>query len=65
MSSPLQIYRVYSFDLARKSVDADFIKAIDDDAAIAAVEAEGSGNKCEIWLGRRLVAQIDGERRQA
>ena len=27
MSTPLQVYRVYSFDLARKSVDADFIKA--------------------------------------
>jgi hypothetical protein len=65
MSTPLQIYRVYSFDSARKSVGADFIKAPDDEAAIAAVEAEGSGNKCEIWLGRRLVAQIDGERRQA
>ena len=65
MSTPLQVYRVYSFDLARKSVDADFIKAADDDAAIAAVEADGFGSKCEIWLGRRLVAQIDGERRQA
>ena len=65
MSTPLNVYRVYSFDLARKSVAADFIKAADDDAAIAAVEADGFGHKCEIWLGRRLVAQIDGERRQA
>ena len=65
MSAPLNVYRVYSYDLARKTVAADFIKAADDDAAIAAVEAEGSASKCEIWLGRRLVAQIEGERRQA
>ncbi len=65
MSTPLQVYRVYSFDQARRSVGADFIKAPDDDAAIAAVEAEGFGSKCEIWLGRRLVAALDGERRQA
>ena len=65
MSSPLNVYRVYSFDLARKTVSADFIKAADDNAAIAAVEAEATGSKCEIWLGRRLVAQIEGERRQA
>ena len=65
MSAPLNIYRVYSFDNARRSVHADFIKAADDEAAIAAVEAEGFGSKCEVWLGRRLVAELDGERCQA
>ena len=65
MSAPQEIYRVYSFDPACNSVAANFVKAENDEAAIAAVEAERFGNKCEIWLGRRLVAQIEGERRQA
>ena len=65
MSSPLKTYRVYSFDLVRKEVTADFIKAADDEQAIATAEATGFGSKCEIWDERRLVAQLEGERRQA
>ena len=65
MSAPTKTYRVYAFDLARKEVTADFIKAANDEEAVAAVEAAGFGSKCEIWDGKRLVAQIEGERRQA
>jgi len=65
MSAPLKTYRVYSFDLARKAVSADFIKAADDEQAVATAEASGFGSKCEIWDERRLVAQLEGERRQA
>ena len=65
MSSPKKTYRVYSFDLARKQVSADFIMADDDAEAIAAIQAEDFGHKCEIWHDRRLVAQLEGERRQA
>ena len=65
MSAQPIVYRVYSFDLARKRVDAEFINAATDDDAIAIVEAGEFGHKCEIWHERRLVAQIEAERRQA
>ena len=39
MSAPQKIYRVYSFDPACNSVAANFVKADNDEAAIAAVEA--------------------------
>jgi hypothetical protein len=55
MSAPQEIYRVYCFD--RASVTAEFIKAISDEEAIANVKADGFGTKCEIWHGRRLVAE--------
>ena len=64
MSAPLKTYRVYCFDLARKVVTADFIKAANDDEAVAKVEAAGFGTKCELWHDNRLVAQLDGEERR-
>jgi hypothetical protein len=65
VSLPLKTYRLYSFDLAQRTVTADFIKAANDADAIATAEAAGFANKCEIWEERRLVAQLEGERRQA
>lgn len=65
MSDFPQTYRVYSFDLIRKAVEAEFIKAANDEEAIAIVEAGEYGSKCEIWHERRLVAQLEGERRHA
>jgi hypothetical protein len=46
-------------------VSAAFIQAIDDADAIAQAEAAGFGSKCEVWDGKRLVAQLENERRQA
>ena len=65
MSSSPKIYRVYSFDLAQHAVTADFISAADDAEAIAAAQGADFGHKCEIWHERRLVAQLEAERRQA
>ena len=65
MSAPLKIYRVYCYDVARKVVTAEFIDAVDDADAIAQAEAAGFGSKCEIWDGKRLVAQLEGERLHA
>jgi hypothetical protein len=65
MSVPPKIYRLYSFDVARKVVTADFIKAANDQEAIASVEARSFNGKRELWEGERIVAQLDGERRQA
>ena len=65
MSDPQTTYRVYCFNAARRIVTADFILAGSDEEAIAKAEAKGFGTKCEIWDGRRLVAQLEEERRQA
>ena len=58
-------YRIYSFDLSRKAVTADFIKASSDEEAVAKAEATGFGTKCELWCDDRLIAQLDAERRHA
>ena len=63
--TPPKVYRVYIFDLDRAVVTADFVKAANDEEAIASAEANAFGQKCEIWEERRLVAQLEGERRQA
>ena len=65
MSSPKKTYRVYCYDRARKIVSADWIEAVSDEEAIARAEAAGFGDKCEIWDGNRMVAQLEDERRQA
>ena len=65
MSSPTKTYRVYCFDGISNQLTGDVIQAADDDEAIAKAEAIGFGTKCELWEGRRLVAQLDGERRLA
>lgn len=65
MSSPMKTYRVYCFDAAHKIVTADFVEAASDEEAIALAEAQGFGTKCEIWDGKRLVAQLEDDRREA
>ena len=63
MSAPLKSYRIYSFDMRRKAVTADFLKAADDDEAILKARERGFGSKCEIWDDRRLVAALGEESR--
>ena len=65
MSPPLKSYRVYCYDAAHKILTADLIEAASDEEAIAEAEAAGFGSQCEIWEGRRLVAQLGGERQTA
>lgn len=60
---PLQTYRVYWFDSMRHSVTSDWIKAASDEDAMAQAVAAGFGSRCEIWDGKRLVAQLEEERR--
>ena len=64
MSASPKTYRIYRYDIGQKSVTADFIRAADDDDAIAKAESR-LASKCEIWDGNRLVAQLEGERKQA
>lgn len=54
-------YRVYCFDIDRRAVSADFIKAGSDQEAVTKIQAAGFGSKCEIWDGKRLVAQLESE----
>jgi hypothetical protein len=65
MSTPLKTYRIYCFDAARKVVSGDWLNAADDNDAIARAHAQGFGSKCEIWDGKRLVAQLEEQRLQA
>lgn len=65
MSPPFKTYRVVSFDGALNAVTAELIDAANDEEAIVIARARGFGDKCEIWHGNRLVAQLEGERRQA
>lgn len=64
-SSPDSQYRVYCFDAASKIVSADWIDASSDEEALAKAEAKGFGSQCELWQGKRLVASLTAERRQA
>jgi hypothetical protein len=56
---------MYRYDAASHDLSADWIEAATDEEAIARIAERGFGSKCEIWEGERLVAQLDGERRQA
>lgn len=65
MSEPPKTYRLYAFDGVHQILSAEFIEAAGDEEAMASAEALGLGRKCELWDGRRMVAQIEAERRQA
>lgn len=59
MSSLPRIYRLYCYDLARKEVTADFVTAASDEEVIAKAKASCIASKCEVWEGKRLVAQLE------
>ena len=63
--SPHKTYRLCTFDGARMVLPADFIEAATDEEALAKARAADFGNKAELWEGRRLVAALDSEQRQA
>lgn len=62
MPTFLKSYRIYSYDGAHHIVTADIIEAATDEQAMAKAEAGGFGSKCEIWDGRRMVAQLNDQR---
>lgn len=63
MSTEPKLYRVYRLDGVLKIVRVEEIEAGDDGDAIAQVEAKDFGLKCEIWERHRLVATLEGERK--
>jgi hypothetical protein len=64
MSDPRKTYRIYCYDGVYNVVSADLIEASSDAEAIAMAEEAGFGSRCEIWDGRRLVAQLGSELQQ-
>lgn len=62
MSEVPKLYRVYCFDIDRRVVSVEFVKAMSDPEAIAKTKEAGFGSKCEIWDSRRLVAQLEQKR---
>ena len=65
MSTSQETYRIYCFDSALQLVTADEILASSDEEATAAAKAAPFCSKCEVWHGRRLVAEFEGVRREA
>ena len=65
MSAPNKTYRVYCYDAVHKAVSVDLIDAASDEEAIAKAKEQGFGSRCEIWDGRRLVAELGEERLEA
>lgn len=64
MSHPLRTYRIYCYDGANRMLTSDWLKAENDEDAIAEARAAGFGSQCEIWDGRRLVASLQEEERR-
>ena len=58
MSDLQKTYRVYSYDGVRQIVSADWISAASDEEAISTAKTAGFATRCEVWDGKRLVAQL-------
>ena len=65
VSMPSENYRYYCLDGAGHLHGAEWFYAESDADAIAQISAKHPDGKSEIWQGRRLVASISPERRQA
>ena len=51
-------YRYYRLDGLGNLYEAEWLHAIDDEAAVKHIEKTHSDSKCEIWIGTRLVAEL-------
>ena len=63
MSASPKTYRVYCYDARQAVVSADFLEAHSDEEAIAIAQQRGFRSKCELWDGKRLVAELSEEGR--
>lgn len=53
-------YRLYRIDGAGKIQQAEWLQAVDDDAAIEAARATCNGDRYELWQRQRLVTRLAG-----
>jgi hypothetical protein len=58
-------YRFYRLDGVGNLHSAHWFEAADDNAACAVVSEKYPDSRAEVWQGRRLVAEIKPEQRQA
>jgi len=58
-------YRLYGLDGVDKVASGEWFDADDDQAAIEVAKTLMDGHDCELWQGRRLVARIPRQRRNA
>jgi hypothetical protein len=62
---PPQNYRYYCLDATGRLHEAEWFRAESDADAIAQVVAKHPNDKCEIWRGHRLVAELSPARLRA
>jgi hypothetical protein len=55
----MAMYRLYCLNGDGDVVTSHWIEAASDDEAIQDVKKNHPDTRCEIWLGKRLVAEID------
>jgi len=52
------MYRLYCLNDDENVVESHWIEAVSEDEAIENVKKNHPNSRCEIWLGKRLVAEI-------
>lgn len=55
-------YRVYHVDGGGHFSAAEWIEAVDDEAAIEAARALNKSIACELWQGQRFIGRIESRR---
>jgi hypothetical protein len=58
LTMPPEPYRYYRLDQAGNLFSAQTVDADSDQDAIAQIEGKHPKERCEIWQGRRLVAEL-------
>jgi hypothetical protein len=51
-------YRVYCIGEPGEIIASHWVTAKSDEEAVAAVREEHPNSRCELWLGERLVAEL-------
>ena len=57
-SQAMAMYRLYCLNDDENVVESHWIEAVSEDEAIENVKKNHPNSRCEIWLGKRLVAEI-------
>jgi hypothetical protein len=54
----VETYRLYCLDGVGKVASAEWIEAVDDQAAVEIADRLRRGQPCELWQSNRLVARL-------
>jgi hypothetical protein len=55
----VETYRLYCLDGVGKVASAEWIQAVDDEAAIDIADRLRGGRVCELWQNHRFVTRLD------